>query len=113
MSRELNSNHLSFRCPLRKEDLHHSDTGYFCQQCSRQILDLSDCSIEDAIKLQKKHGAICGFVAAAGLSATLALSSCATTKKEPSESSTPPVPQEEEMILGFICPPEELEKAEG
>ena len=47
----LSSAHLSFQCPMRLEDFSNHGAAYYCGECKREILDLTDCTIEDAIKL--------------------------------------------------------------
>lgn len=39
-----------------------STNGVFCNKCSKEVFDLTDCSIDEVIALQRKHGKICGLI---------------------------------------------------
>ncbi|MGB0744790.1 MAG: hypothetical protein ACPGSB_09715 [Opitutales bacterium] len=115
---KISSKHLSYKCPLKWSDLAHDGEAHYCNQCEREILDLTDCSIDDVMELQKEKGLICGLVRAAAVSSLVGLSACSTTK----QADTPPSPERHEpapgqieggeefpMMLGVVCPPEMLE----
>ncbi|MCB1078461.1 MAG: hypothetical protein KDM64_11605 [Verrucomicrobiae bacterium] len=79
--RKLTSVHLSFQCPLKWNDFSHEGGKHYCHQCDREILDLTDCTLGEAIELQRKWGPICGFVTVAGVAALTGLSSCSSTEE--------------------------------
>ncbi len=106
--------HLSFACPMQFEEMPSSENGRFCHKCSKEVFDLTDCSLDDVIALQKKHGSICGAVrnTAVIAAAAASLASCKTTEPEivgPGEGI--PTGVEPTIIAGGMCPPEELQKA--
>lgn len=110
MKRKLTSEHLSYRCPLKWEDFSHADGEHYCHKCERTILDLTECTIEDAIELQKRNGLICGFVTLAGAAALSGLSSCSPAKEthNSGQSDSQEVVEGSIPVPGYICPPEEL-----
>ena len=83
---QINSSHLSFVCPMKCSDFEQSDGEYFCNKCQKTVFDLTECSLDEVIALQRKKGSICGVVRAIGATSLLSLSSCA----------------------GTVCPPDQL-----
>lgn len=83
---KLDSSHISYKCPLRWDEVEFSETGSFCDHCNKKVYDLRDCTLEEAQELEKKHGSLCGIVPIVGLSALLALSACSSTNETLIES---------------------------
>lgn len=81
--KQIDSSHLSFLCPMRRSDLQPSEEGYYCGKCQKPVFDLSECSWDEVIALQRQRGAICGIVRAVGAASLIALSSCAGTVRPP------------------------------
>jgi hypothetical protein len=71
---KLNESHFSFKCPMSFEGMTPSENGRFCDRCSKEVFDLTDCSLEEVDALQKKHGVICGSIRVAQVAAVAALS---------------------------------------
>jgi len=110
----LQPHHFSFRCPLQLSDLDKTEVGYYCSQCRKDIYDLSDCSLDEIRDLQKRKGAICGFVRVVGVSSMMSIAACSKTEHadHTADPETPPIEQRIEM--GEICvPPPELKPAPG
>ncbi|MDX1680389.1 MAG: hypothetical protein R3242_06635 [Akkermansiaceae bacterium] len=111
----LKPEHFSFKCPLRISDLEKTgDGGHFCAKCSKDIHDLTDCSIEEVIELQRRKGSICGFVRAVSVTSLVSLAACSDEEnaaKHQDEGKIPPKPEVPEKIqpelMGDICVPEE------
>ena len=122
---KISEKNLSFVCPMKWDEMAESNNGRFCEQCRREVFDLTDCTIEEVIALQRKHGSICGAVRASAVVATAAaaigLSGCKTTGSTDSggggEASGRMIPfegggggDEHPIVAGEICPPEVLEE---
>ena len=71
---KLNDSHFSFKCPMSFEGMTPSENGRFCDQCRKEVFDLTDCSLEEVAELQKKHGPICGSIRVAQAAAVVAMS---------------------------------------
>ena len=71
---KLNDSHFSFKCPMSFEGMTPSENGRFCDRCRKEVFDLTDCSVEEVVALQKKHGPICGSIRTAQAAAVVALS---------------------------------------
>lgn len=56
------------------EGMTPSENGRFCDQCRKEVFDLTDCSLEEVAKLQRKHGPICGSIRVAQTAAVVAMS---------------------------------------
>ena len=106
------------------------------RQVPKEVFDLTNCSIDEVIALQRKHGSICGSIRIAQAAAVAAsLSAAACTEGIPTRTTGAPqvshqkdgspfdvtngyiMPiekaerSEHEVVLaGAICPPEQLEK---
>ncbi len=109
---------LSFICPVKFAEMPESANGRFCDQCNKEVFDLSDCTLEEAIELQRKHGSICGFVRTTAIvattAATIGLVSCETTQSQNPESGkagactgSPNLPS---GVLGSLPLVEDLER---
>jgi hypothetical protein len=75
----LTEDHFSFKCPMRWEDMAVSANGRFCEQCRKEVFDLSNCSVEEVSALQQKHGSICGsirVVRATAVAVSLSAAAC-------------------------------------
>ena len=81
----LKPEHFSYQCPLKISDLEKTEDGHFCAKCSKDIHDLSDCSIEDIIELQRRKGSICGFVRAVSLTSMVGLAACSKSGDQASQ----------------------------
>lgn len=110
----LTAQHFSFKCPMDWNAMEVSGSGRHCGKCQKHVYDLTNCSIDEVIALQKKNGPICGSISVAVVALSLATAACEspksiqTTEERPSQQLT--VPIEEPRIRGEICSPEELEK---
>lgn len=81
---KLTERHFSFKCPMDFTAMQPSANGAFCSKCSKEVFDLTDCSIDEVIALQRKHGRICGSIRIRPLAATaVALSAAACCPPEP------------------------------
>lgn len=70
----LNESHFSFKCPMSFEGMTPTESGRFCDQCRKEVFDLTDCTLEEVAELQKKHGPICGSIRVARTAAVVAMS---------------------------------------
>jgi hypothetical protein len=115
----LTENHFSFKCPMNWDEMEVSGNGRNCQKCRKQVFDLTNCSIDEVIALQQKHGAICGSIRLAQAAAVaLSLSAAACQEAQPGRTTGKPVTSgygdsKTPVRLGMICPPDELEKMKG
>jgi hypothetical protein len=95
----LTENHFSFKCPMRWEDMAISANGRFCEQCRKEVYDLSNCTVDEVIALQKQHGSICGsirVVRAAAVAVTLSAAACEDgSKSRTGGVIAPPSPSHE------------------
>lgn len=76
---KLTEDHFSFKCPMRWDDMAVSAKGRFCEQCRKEVYDLSNCTVDEVIALQKQHGSICGsirVVRAAAVAVSLSAAAC-------------------------------------
>ena len=113
----LKPHHFSYQCPLKISDLEETKDGHFCAKCSKDIHDLSDCSIEEVLELQRRKGSICGFVRAVSVTSMVGLAACSKSDEaQPgNEGASNSKPNQEQAIpidvhpelMGDICIPEE------
>lgn len=106
----LTEKHFSFRCPMNWDEMPASENGRFCGKCRKEVFDLTNCSVDEVIALQRKHGAICGSVKVAVAAASLALAACQPDKPVRT-TGTPLAPgqlqkKEQPVILGGIRLPD-------
>jgi hypothetical protein len=59
---KLTEKHFSFKCPMNFNAMQPSANGVFCNKCSKEVFDLTECSMDEVIALQRKHGKICGLI---------------------------------------------------
>ncbi|MEO5714490.1 MAG: hypothetical protein ABIT37_13470 [Luteolibacter sp.] len=59
---KLTDQHFSFKCPMDFNAMQPSANGVFCGKCRKEVFDLTDCSIDEVIALQRKYGTICGSI---------------------------------------------------
>lgn len=79
------------------DDMTPSENGRFCGKCSKEVFNLTDCSLDEVRALQRKHGGICGMVKTTVVAASLTLAAC----------------EKETISVGLIvCPPPEQDQAE-
>jgi hypothetical protein len=124
---KLTENHFSFKCPMTWDEMGVTDNGRFCGKCRKEVFDLTNCSIDEVIALQRKHGPICGSIRVAQVAAVAVSLSAAACQDGTSHRTTGIVPprgaageapekreETKEVVLpGTICPPEQLEKMKG
>jgi len=113
----LKPHHFTYKCPLKISDLEQTDGGYFCAKCSKDIHDLTDCSLDEVRELQRRKGSICGFVRAVSVTSLVGLAACSKSGEEanrgakPDDNSKPaveqPIPVETPELMGDVCVPEE------
>jgi hypothetical protein len=107
----LQPHHFTFKCPLKLSDLDQSNGGYYCNQCRKDIHDLTDCSLDEIRDLQRRKGAICGFIRVVGVSSMMGLAACSkpgSDGKDPGKEAKNSKPIEEQPILmGDVCVPKE------
>lgn len=100
---QLTENHFSFQCPMNWDDMEISGSGRHCDKCRKHVFDLTNCSIDEVIALQRKHGPICGTIRVAQV-AVVAISLSAAA----CQSGDQPVNRVH--LSGSPRPPEQLEK---
>ena len=133
---KLTEDHFSFKCPMRWEDMAVSEKGRFCEHCRKEVYDLSNCTVDEVIALQKQHGSICGsirVVRAAAVAVSLSTAACehgTTTRTtgtplppghETNHASTHVIPgkikrippEEEVVVPGVIAPIQPRKEPEG
>ena len=108
----LKPEHFSYKCPLKISDLEETENGHFCAKCSKDIHDLTDCSLDEIRELQRRKGSICGFVRAIGVTSMVSLAACSDEENAgnngPGNPNAPEgQPIEQPELLGDICIPEE------
>jgi hypothetical protein len=108
---QLSNAHFSFKCPMNWDEMEVSGSGRHCGKCQKQVFELTNCSIDDVISLQKKHGAICGSISVAVVAISLSAAACQPSQTE-NVMGKVKVPQPPQMIrtAGVPCSPEQLEK---
>lgn len=82
---KLSKKHFTFKCPMDFNAMPSSANGVFCSKCSKEVFDLTDCSIDEVIALQRKHGKICGLIRIMPLAATAVSLSAAACCPSPLE----------------------------
>ncbi|MEK7949614.1 hypothetical protein [Luteolibacter soli] len=87
--KKITDKHFSFKCPMDFTAMAPSANGVFCSKCSKEVFDLTDCSIDDVIALQRKHGRICGSIRIMPLAATAVALSAAACSSPGSLGSAP------------------------
>ncbi len=109
------------------DEMDVTDNGRFCGKCRKEVLDLTNCSIDEVIALQRKHGPICGSIKVAAVAISLSAAACQNQNQD--RTTGAPMPQgphnsisggiwpadqleqkREVRLPGVICTPEQLEK---
>ncbi len=107
---KLTDKHFSFKCPMDFSAMQASANGLFCNKCRKEVFDLTDCSIDEVIALQKKHGRICGSIRVMPLAvAAVSLSAAACCPQEIHQNSSSS--KGYYISGGDVCPPAELLKS--
>ncbi len=114
---KLTENHFSFKCPMNWNEMNVSANGRFCDKCRKEVFDLTNCSIDEVIALQRKHGPICGSIRvaqAAVIAVSLSAAACQNGSPERSTGIVPPHNCKiggpfNGVTTGYIEPPEKLE----
>ena len=116
---KLTDQHFSFKCPMNFNAMQPSANGVFCNKCSKEVFDLTDCTIDEVIALQRKHGRICGSIrvmplvaVAASLSAAACCPSSPQGNPQGNHRDSKDVHCYDHMSSGGeVCPPYELIKS--
>jgi len=109
----LTENHFSFKCPMNWDEMEVSANGRFCGKCRKEVFDLSNCSIDEVIALQRRHGSICGSIKVAVAAVSLSAAACNDSvpgggvKRDADSDFTKP---RYNVTAGIICSPEQLEE---
>ncbi|MEE9351983.1 MAG: hypothetical protein V3U78_06950 [Thiotrichaceae bacterium] len=89
--------HFSFVCPMQWDDMQESSNGKdcnikFCNKCEKEVIDVTDCSLEEVAQLQRKDKHLCVALRTV-LTTSLALgaASCAAQYPRPVVTSGVPV----------------------
>lgn len=114
---KLTQNHFSFKCPMNWDGMKVTDNGRFCDKCRKEVFDLTNCSIDEVIALQRKHGPICGSIRVVQVAAVAVSLSAAACENGTSGRTTGKIPSHSEkdsgpfhVVAGNIQPSETLEK---
>ncbi len=102
MKKPITKEHFSFICPMNWDDMAPSENGRFCSKCSKEVYDLTECSLDELRELQRKRGKVCGMIKATGAAAVAAASMGSAACQNPHTSRT----------LGYI-PPAEVSESNG
>jgi len=117
---KLTANHFSFKCPMSWDEMAASENGRFCGKCRKEVFDLTNCSIDEVIALQRKHGPICGSIRVAQAAVVAASLSAAACQNEASRRTMgeirPPHSSKSSdpfdgATTGYVEPSEHLEKS--
>jgi hypothetical protein len=110
----LTEKHFAFKCPMNWDEMEVSGSGRHCFKCQKQVFDLTNCSIDEVIALQEKHGPICGSIKMAQVAAVaISLSAAACHNTASNRTTGTPGDQaidRSDVTLGIICPPDQLQK---
>jgi len=113
---KLTEHHFSFKCPMNWDEMDVSGGGRHCGKCQKQVVDLTNCSIDDVIALQRKHGPICGSIRMAQATAVaLSLSAAACQDTRTTGRPLPPGDSHidrSDVTMGMICPLDPLKAKE-
>lgn len=89
----LTEDHFSFKCPRNWNDMSVSPNGRYCAHCRKEVFDLTNCSVDEVIALQRKHGSICGSIRVARAAAVaVSLSAAACNDGSTSRTTGTPLP---------------------
>lgn len=112
---KLTENHFSFKCPMSWDAMAVTENGRFCAKCRKEVFDLTNCSIDEVIALQRKHGPICGSIRVAQVAGVAVSLSAAACQNHVNNTTGTPLINGDQAIIrnsidGVICPPDQLEK---
>ncbi|HEX5790097.1 MAG TPA: hypothetical protein VFY13_03040 [Luteolibacter sp.] len=79
---KLTKDHFSYKCPMNWDAMTPSANGRFCDKCSKEVYDLTHCSLDQVRELQHRHGSICGMIRVMGAAAVAASLSTAACRQE-------------------------------
>ena len=118
--KKLPENHFSFKCPMSWDEMEVTGNGRFCNKCRKEVFDLTNCSIDEVIALQRNHGRICGSIRVAKVAAVVvSMTAAACQPTHPIMGKTCPTTESENQTIhrvtlaGTPLPPEQLEKMKG
>lgn len=116
----LTEKHFAFKCPMNWNEMEVSGSGRHCGKCRKHVFDLTNCSLDEVIALQRKHGPICGSIRVAQVAAVaVAISAAACQSSQTTSGETYPSlesgdqPINRVSLSGAPRPPEQLEKMKG
>ena len=99
----------AFICPMQWEDMEEAANGKFCRKCQQEVINVTDCSLEEVTHMQKKAPHLC--VAIKTLVTTgvaLTMTACTQQMVAGGISAPPPQkPNKTQFIAGGIAPPPE------
>jgi hypothetical protein len=106
---KLTENHFSFKCPMNWEEMEVLGSGRHCGKCRKHVFDLTNCSIDEVIALQRKHGPICGSIRVAQVAAVAISLSAAACQNIGSDrtTGTPMENVRSDRTMGKIRAPKE------
>jgi hypothetical protein len=107
----LTEKNFSYKCPMNWEEMQVSANGRFCNQCQKEVFDMTNCSIEDLLALQQKHGSICGSIrlmGAAAVAASLTMAACKDESSSPNAGKREDPPKEQVASVP-VEPPKQAE----
>src|SRR6478672_2399001 len=107
---KLAERHFAFKCPMNWDEMEPSANGRFCNRCRKEVYDLTNCSVDEVIALQRKHGPICGSIKVAVAAITLSAAACRTTGPPAPPADIGDSEIQRVGLPGTILPPEQLEK---
>ncbi len=115
--KKLTEKHFSFKCPMNWDEMEVSSNGRFCSKCQKEVFDLTNCSIDEVIALQRKHGPICGSIRvmqAATVAISLSAAACQNWASGPAMGKNRATTEECDAPYtvsgGDVLSPEKLEK---
>ena len=100
----------SFICPMQWDDMQASKNGRFCGKCQQEVIEVTDCSVEEVTNMQKKDPHLCVAIKTL-VTASMALTMTACTQQSvvsgvPAVNNNPPHKQNNtRFIAGGIAPP--------
>lgn len=108
---------LSFKCPIKWNNLEDREDGKLCHHCKKIVYDLRDCSLTEISEIRRKKGPICAAVSVAAVSLALGLSSCGEEENnKPDSTSNQPeniIHHDDCLIIGEIAPEVILSPSNG
>jgi hypothetical protein len=91
------------------DEMDATENGRFCGKCRKEVLDLTNCSIDEVIALQRKHGPICGLIKVAAVAISLSAAACQNPTQDRTTGAPMP-PRPSNSISGGIWPADQLEQ---